>query len=325
MWYTNITMSSYQHEPVFGPAISEAIKVIRKEPGLALFGLLSVVVGQFGLADFLGKLAFGVTDTSSLFRIPWPQTLLSWVQLTWFLVLVIIVGSAIVLVAVAAEGALIAGAAYWYRFRKVGLLQRFWHTGVKHFWRLLAVHILEKILLIFILFVARFSFLYSSFIPTQWGRVVGSVVLTALIILFGLVVTSVAVFARGYIVVEEMTLQRGVVEGLRLFSGHGILSLELNFCLLILSTLYVLVFGFISTYLFIPSVFLLILAGFFNSPFLSVVAYYGGWLFVGLILMAAAAFLNAATTAIWIMVFMRIRHVGASSRLWAYLTHWFRR
>lgn len=313
-------------EPTYNQALSKAWDLVRHHKIIWVFGLLSVLLGQFGVTNFIGQIAYLDQSTFFVNRLSatilsstWWQPLLSGWYL-WLLVIAAALSILVVFLAVASEGALIALAADWYKKEKIDSIDKAWHKGVKHFWRLLAVKVLERGLLALLLGVVGYLLLFFLEAETMIGLILSGLVFAAGFIL-ALFISSVAIYASGYIVQDQNSLSVALNKARLLFGRHVLVSLELavvQFFASIVLIAVVLVLGFC---LLAPSVVLSIVAGFTGyTGLIAFGIYLTMALFVVLVAVLGGIF-NAWITSSWIFLFMKMHREGVISRV----MHWFAR
>ncbi len=309
------------HEPTYRAAVGHAWKLTWHHKSLWVLGLLSIFLGQFGLANFIGQLASKIFFADSSW---WPASwgavhIASPDQFVWFSWLAFITAALtmfVVAAAACAEGALIATAVHYFNVRTVLSIHNAWRQGVKHFWRILAVNVLEKLSLAVILAVLLELITFFSGASVWWFGF--GVLLIAVCLFAALAISTVAIFTLGYVMVDNQGLIDALAEAWRLFCRHIFVSLELSLMLLVCNALVFAALWLGSFLVLIPSFFISLAAGFTGYLTLlsiSVVAYV--FLFVLVVAWLGAIF-NAFTTSAWMYLFMHMYHEGLGSRL----KHW---
>src|SRR3989344_5918045 len=143
-------------EPTYRQALTQAWHLVWRNKILWVFGLLSVLIGPFGINNFVGQLAAFISRPPVFLN--YPRLFLVLLQgkgapwMAWMLVLALMLVVLVVFVAVASQGALIAAAADGFKKKTVPNFEKAWHKGAKHFWRLLFLNLLRKAALGIILF-----------------------------------------------------------------------------------------------------------------------------------------------------------------------------
>lgn len=315
-------------EPTYRQALAEAWRFTWHNKIIWILGLLAVLIGQFGLSNFVGKLFLvgeaGYTHhflpvwvSAARYAMP-PLQNAGWV--VWLSVILIALGILVVLASVAAQGALVAAAAMFFKKKKVpltGYLDSAWHTGVKHFWRLLAVVVFEQLALALILSALTYilSIVLEAGGPTQF---IGTIAVTAAGFFLAMVASVVAIYTVGYIVVEEEPLGAALKKGWRLFHDHLLVSLETSLLLLLLNLFVVMLLSVVSVVLLAPPALFAVLAGSTNALWLMTV----GWALWFIFSVVAAALIgavyNAFVISAWTYLFMKMHKEGVMSRV----MHW---
>jgi hypothetical protein len=147
--------------------------------------------------------------------------------------------------------------------------------------------------------------------------------ITIIIISFGLLgaltVSTVAIFAAGYIVIDNCSVIPAFNQGWRQFTKHILVSLELSLLLLVLSIVVFLTFAAGSVIILAPSVAMSVVAGFTGYTNLIAGAAVMYVLLLASILIIVAGFFNAFTISSWMYLFMKMHHEGLGSRLVYYV------
>jgi len=254
-------------EPTYRQTFSHAWKLAWHHKILWIFGLLSVLLGQFGLDNFVGQLALlgsgqalFMTRFQSFSIAPffqWSAVLWS----VWLLVIIIGVLALLILMTVAAQGALIAAAGNWFKIKRPPNLAKAWHTGVAHFWRLLLVNIIKRALFLVLLLA-----LYQAVVSLTALESVAYQAMLVLIFSAGtfcaLIISATAIYASGYIVIERESALSAFRHGWDLLRRHFLASLELSIILLLVDVALIVLIATITVWFFIPSFIFTIAAGF---------------------------------------------------------------
>ncbi len=309
-------------EPSYGRALLKSWRFVWHNKIVWIFGLLALLVGQFGLNHFVGQLFLLGTNTASpISFISWPASWPVW-QITtveegllfsWLLVIMLAIGVLALVMGVLSQGALIAAAADYFKNETPPRLARAWHKSVRRFWPLLSLNIIQKIISGG-LWVVTF-YLLSIFKAETVSGFFATVITIGIAGLLMLAVSAVTIYAAGYIVEYNFSLLAGLVEGFRLFEEHVLVSLELSLILVACSlALYGVVYiGALLT--LIPSWFIWVTAGFTGSFGLFAVGLVVAVFLFGVLVAILGALFNAFTTSAWMYFFMRMHHQGVASRI----------
>ncbi len=309
-------------EPTYGRALLKSWRFVWHNKIIWIFGLLALLVGQFGLNHFIGQLLLLGSNTAapgSLFAWPdsWPVWQITTVEqgllFSWLLVIALAIGVLAVVMGVLSQGALIASAADYFKNETPPRLSRAWHKSVRRFWPLLSLNIIQKIISGGI-WVLTF-YLLSIFKAETVSGFCATVITIGVAGLLMLTVTAVTIYAAGYIVEYNFSLLAGLVEGLRLFEEHVLVSLEVSLILVACTlALYGVVYvGALLT--LIPSWFIWVTAGFTGSFGLFAVGMVVALFLFGIMVAVLGAIFNAFTTSTWMYFFMRMHHQGVASRI----------
>lgn len=306
-------------EPTYRQTLSHTWSLVWHHKILWIFGLLSVLLGQFGLDNFLGQmvtLGSGkkvLTGLSGLSFAPFFRGEAA-VWSVWLIFILAAIFILVVTVSVVAEGALIASAGSWFKVKKSPNLTKAWHVGAKHFWPLLVLNVLKKIIFLVLLFLVCVAAKYAATMGSNYYETFLSFIFSVGIFL-ALVVSATTIYAAGFIVVEREDFVTGLRRGWKLLQGHFLVSLELSLMFLAFDALLVTLIVLGAVWFFIPSFVFTIAAG---------VTGFTGLIYVGLILskilfLVGLALLgaihNAFITSAWIYLFMKMHREGLVSRL----------
>lgn len=319
------------NKPIYRQALLSSWHLVWHNKFLWILGICSIILGQWGLGDFIGQMnlfveeGFGLPPTfrelvTILTSLNFDSVTAALLSL-WFFVLVAVFVAAVVFIAVVSRGALIAVTSEWYYDRKRIPVSEAWHDGVKSFWPLFCVTLINRLLqAVVILFFA--NFLIGTAAVSGWYY--GVIVFLALLLSLFLVVAleAVTIYASGYIVLERVWFGKAVRQGWDIFRSHKFVSLELGVLLMLIS------FGLFGV-MVLFSVAVLI-------PFLALwfAANLTGWyvlITIGLILatmlfiiggIIAGGVFNAFTTTSWVYLFMKMHHEGIGSRVKHHLRNW---
>lgn len=309
-------------EPTYRQALSHAWKLTWHHKIIWIAGMLSVFLGQMGITNFVGELLGKLFTDSSWWPTSWGVIrLISSDQLFWFTwTLFLIVGALlfIVVTAACAQGALIIMALHWYRSHTVPTLSSAWRAGARHVGGILAINILEKFCLSTVLAVVLSV---TQVFGTSTAALFWQIITVSLGMLAALIISTVATYSLGYIVLDNATVIEAVGRGFNLLSRHLLVSFELAVILLACNALVLSAVSFAAILAFVPSFFVSIAAGATGYATLLTVAMVVYLFFAILFAVVIGAAFNSFTTSAWMYLFMKMHEGGLASRL----GHWFSR
>lgn len=286
--------------------------------------MLSVLLGQFGLDNFVGQLAL-LGSGQALFMprfqgfsiAPFFQgTAALWS--VWLLVIIIGVLALSVLMTVVAQGALISAAGNWFKIKRSPNINKAWHTGVAHFWRLFFVNIVKKILFFGLLWLVYAAVAGLTPFETA-GYQAALVVIFSAGVFCALIISAVTIYAAGFVVIEREGVLAAFRDGWNLLRRHFLVSLELSLILLLIDAALIVFITMVAIWFFVPSFILTMVAGFTG---------WGGLVSVGIAVSTAlllvflallGSFYNTFITTAWIYAFMKMHREGVTARLF----RWF--
>lgn len=321
------------HEPTFRQALSRSWQLVAQKKSLWIFGILSALIGQMGLSDFVGMMykitadGFKSDDFQLFFNYlkitNWHQV--SVVLLTlWLLGIILLLISLVIFIAVCSRGSIIAYAIHWYKKDKILSLTDAWNKGVQKFLPMLAVTLVGRGLQMLIIWI----FSMSAFRLVQGNNLTSNLLLVlvaGIAIFLALVIESISIYSSGYLILENKSLQISVKKGFALFLAHVMVSLELGIILMLCSAVVLGIIAWGSFFAFFPSLILWIIAGFTNFKFLIGLGIYTGVSLYAAFVMIVAGIFNAFVTCSWIYLFMKMHHDGIVSRVMHFFQHLFRK
>ncbi len=316
-------------EPTYREALSNAWRLTWHHPLVWIFGLLSIVIGQFGLSDFVGKLSVLYNQGavgSSFWSWPadWNLSVLSngWEMLSFGLNVVLLLGilALIIVAGVGSQGALVAISAHWYVKKKIFDTDQAWHHGIRHFWPLLLTNALAKGLTIATILSLIYLNNYVLLSRGGWSAMLFGLCF-ALAVFVVLVINSLAVYTAGYIITENFHFGEAVKAAWEIFRRHILVSLELSLIMVVLNFLLVALIVFGSFVLIIPSLILWLLSGVTGGVGLVTMGVILGAILFILFTVWIGTLYNVFNTSAWIYLFMKLKHVGAVSKM----AHWMER
>jgi len=320
------------HEPTFRQALSHSWALVKQKKSLWIFGLLSAVIGQWGLSDFLGAFyrtvsngfyLYGGEPLSDYFSVlNWHKVTLVLLSL-WLIGIILLVIFSLIFVAVGARGAIISYAIHYYKTGKILALHDAWNKGIKKFLPLLSIALLTRLLQLVDLglfsilarFILKGNGLFSSFLLVLVG---------AISILIALLIEASAIYASGYILLENKNIKKSLQKGWSLLSDHLMVSLELGLVLVFLNVLFLGVAVYGSFVAFVPSLIVWIIAGITGLNGLIIFGMYTGMVLYAAFILVAAGIFNAFVTCSWVYLFMKMHHEGIVSRTFIFLKKFFR-
>lgn len=316
------------HQPLYRQALHDAWELAWHHKLLWVYGLFAAFLGQLGLTELLTKVGLASStyalypawlkapsllfdsSVSVLVRLPLEE----W---TWFFCLLFILFGfflLLVFVSVSSQGALIRAAAQHAKKKKLPSISDAWASGVKHFWRLFFINLFKKGLLILLAVVVGWGALNAVNLPGNLD-VLLFVILFLLCMVAGLVLSFLALYAGGYVVVEEYPLFKSIKSAWELFLSHWLVSIEVSLLVLLLNVMMGIFVLAIFVLLFLPSLltsYLAFLAG--SASWLLGITIITDFVFVLFIILLGSVF-TVLITSLWTYLFMKMHHEGVKSRI----------
>jgi hypothetical protein len=321
------------HAPTFRRALLASWDLVRHKKSLWIFGLLSAVLGNWGISEFLGRMNFAFHGEKAYDFTSWFSGLYfegNWNNITavllsiWLVGILVALGLVAVFIAVSSRGAIMAYAVHWYKKEAVIPLAEAWHTGVRHFWQILAFSVFGKILQSAVIMCSACLFIWLRMqYGFAWSLAQVGVLLFALILV--LVIEATSIYSAGYAMIRRRNFFKSLKDGFNLFREHKLVSLELGIVLALCSLLLVGAIIFVSYIALAVSVLIWIAAGFSSSNFLFGLGMVVGAILLTLLVIICAGIFNAFNTCSWMYLFMKMHHEGVLSRTLHYVGKLFRR
>ncbi|MBI2436409.1 MAG: hypothetical protein HYV41_01530 [Candidatus Magasanikbacteria bacterium] len=320
-------------EPTYRDALKAGYDLAWHHKSLWLFGLFAAFLGQMGFVELIAKITRGVATTSSSSALVYMWNLLSvlkpsaiaeqlemsvdkWVWLLWLVV--IFAGFALMLlfISVVSQGAIVHSTARYIdkKGKKFEDADVSWHASRVHFWRLLVLNILRKVLTISFVIFATWG-MYNAIIFPRVGDILLFLLLFLLATVMGMILSFLLVYAVGYVVVENQKLIPALQNAWRMFTDHWFVSLEIGFIMIVLNVLALALVIFGLYVFFLPSLFMWTIAVVFHSQALFMAGVIVGFILFALYMALIASMFTVFTTATWTYLFTKMHKKGVVSRL----------
>ncbi len=320
-----------KHPPLYREALSNSWKLVWSHKLLLVFGLFAAFLGQMGIFEIIANLA-SVGSVKSGYIVGYTESLsfasrvgtglqsinlesgllLFWM---WLILFALIVGFGYV--AVVSQGALIKSVALFAKKNKVPDIAAAWHSGVKHFWRLLFIQIIRKL----ILFLVMLALGIAAYNASTGGDNASAFLYVGLFLLaaiVGIVLSFLSIYAAGYVVVEEYSLGEGIHAAWCLFVDHWLVSLEIAGILFLLNILLI-GLGLAGVLLFFsPAAILWIITAATGVHGLFVAGFVVSVTLVLFFIMFLGSVFTCFSTSVWTYLFMKMHREGIASRI----VHW---
>lgn len=321
------------HEPTYRDALKAGWQLAWRNKSLWVFGLFAAFLGQMGIIEIISKTSFAASGSQYyslwrssvnmlwdpslwkvLFSVPFDQA----VVVAWLLVMLVVLLVGFIAIAVISQGVLVHEAAKHIKHKRALERASSWDQGVNHFWRLLGLNVVKKLVLLFVM------------VFVGWGTVnalLNSSVFDRLLFLFlfllatfvGMVVSLIVVYAAGYIIIEDYPLGRALESAWKLFWNHWLVSLEVGFIFLVLNVVLV-VLAALGLYLFFLTIALFWMIGMaVNSTAVVSAGVLVGMFVFGFFLLFIGSVFTVFTTSSWTFLFMKMHREGIASRVMRWL------
>ncbi|MDO8499876.1 MAG: hypothetical protein Q7S66_04430 [bacterium] len=302
-------------QSIYRETIKRAWHITWHNKPLWILGLLSLLIGQFGLADFIGQvLKANQWPTMRYAMDGWQITNLKMsVGIIWaggiFLGLMLLAAVA----AAIAEGALIYAAAHAYKKNSLAAAKISWEKGAAAVWPIIGISLVRRIALGLIACLVAYTIqkIYLTTGYFNWVYLVATVVL----VFTAVVVSAVSIFALCYSVIGAHDLGASIRRGWQLFTEHVLVAIELTALLFCLNFVLLFVLLIVTFVIFIPSIFFWLTATVTGQAVWFTVGFLVGWILLAFSVGIIGAAYNTFTVNAWVSLFMKMHHEGIGSRL----------
>jgi hypothetical protein len=317
--------------PLYTAVFAEAWHMMWRHKKLLWFGFLASLIGSANVFDFLVnayyRLRLETAPSSNVVVAVLGSILESGVAdpkrvvlfSGFLLALSVIVGLVLLYFLVSAQGALISGAANYFRNKTIDL-GVMWDQGRARFWPLFVINIIRLFILFAFLVIMAYP-LTAFVMPTYavMGPVSGFVLILLLMIL-GLFVSFIALYAGMFIVLRGHSTWRSIREALSLFKDHWLVSCEVGLLMFIANFVALLAAAAVLILISIPVTVLVVLYVSYSS-----VMFFIALVVLFVILLVLLAFIWSAYTtwivSTWTALFLHMEKGALVSRI----LHWTRK
>ena len=298
---------------------------------LWVFGLFAVLLGQMGVIELFTKIGMIGTDYAlfpnwiffldfasiSAFLSNFVFSVQGWLLLIWLGILFFGFGFFLIFAAVSSHGAIIDSAAQFIDKEELPDVGEAWHGGTHHFWRLFGFQAIKK-LTVFILSIVTVLTAVSAIVEQTVTSYILFILTLLLSITVGMIVSFLAVYAAGYVMVEEYSFMDAIKSAWQLFVDHLLVSIEVGFTILAINLLVAFVGLVLLFILFFPTLILWIMATTMASQSLFFLGTFVATILFVLFAAILGSWLTVFTTSVWTYLFMKMHKEGMVSRL----LHW---
>lgn len=321
--------------PVYRVVLRQAFNITLRYKALWFLGFLATFLGvgseyQFLINQYLNfsdggwEQALGAFD---IFRLE------NWLLLKaalaaasgWFyaaLALLIILAAAFIWVIISAQGALVRAVGSHLKGKPVALLEEF-KGAARSFWSLLGILALSRLLALFLLsvvglpLVAILFYLDEALLPAGAAWLFFALALPTIIVF-----SLVSKLALAYHLLAKEPWRASLTRALSLFAAHWLVCVELALILLPIGLIFAILLVPAVSLLAVPFlVFGLALAEVSSAAMVKIFFALALTLFFFLLLLLGSA-LAAWQSAVWTVLFMRIKDAPAQSKLIRILHNW---
>jgi hypothetical protein len=313
------------HEPTYRQALSHSWKLAWHHKSLWILGFFAAFLGQMGITEFLGKISFPTASAffddlsfydffAKLFS-GFSLSLMGWVSLGWIFLLIGCVFLFLFVAAILSQGALIHASALWVKKDHLPNAEKSWHASAVHFWGLLILNILRKIIVVALAALISYSVFQSVVHAETACRLLCLLAVFIGSALIGMVISFLTIYTASYIVVENYPLGWAVSAAWRMFCKHWLVSFEVGFILLGLNLLLGVLALLVLMILTIPTTlawFVTMLAG--KSIIWFILSVVSPFVFALFVVVLGSVFV-VFSTSVWTYLFMKMHREGLFSRI----------
>ena len=235
-------------------------------------------------------------------------------------VLVVLAGLLVVglFVSTVAQGALIYLGARSTALVKIPTTSaKAWHVGVRFFSPLLVINLLKKVILLVVGLCVVWLTGYAAIAHSALISF-ATVIVYILAFIIGMIVSFLAVYTGGYVVVGEYRLKDAIVAAWNMFCAHWLVSLEVGAILLLCNVL----LGFFALFSFfffvIPALIFWVIGLILHTSTLFLIAFFVCTISFLLFVIFLGSLFTVFSTTTWTYLFMHMHEHGIVSRLLAW-------
>ena len=316
-------------EPTYRDALTHSWYLLTEHKVLWIFGLFAALLGQMGIIEILSKVVVTAkyfTYYPLIANIPailktffgaigdWQLSFDKIVWLVWLMVILAAFAFLFIFVAIVCHGAIIHSVAQYVRGKTKLAHHESWHAGVWHFWRLLSLQLIKKVILsAFVLFVGFAT--YNYVVNPSVGNSTFFSFSLLISLFFGSILSLLTTYAASYVVVVEFHVKGALQAAWTLLRSHGLVSFEVA----LLSLAVNLVAGMFADLTIVFFRIEIFIISFLSLIFQSITIWSLGNTLSALlatgIFMVIGSFVTVFTTTLWTYVFMKMHRDGVTPRI----------
>lgn len=322
-------------DSLYRRSLAHAWQLTWRHKFLWVFGLFAAPLGQMGLFEFFKRVDMFTIDPS---QVPLEASAFPFkpiaaavfgsltigsgqgVWLIWLAILLFGLFAGLVFVAVASQGALIHTTAQSLLRKKEPNTDIAWHAGTAHAGRLFFI-LLFRAFTFGVLGLAFAWGVYAATINPNASDLIVYLLLAIGTVGVGMIVSFLAAYAAGYVVVEEFGVFRSIAEAWKLFISHWLVSFEIGALLLGVSLVGMFLSFFSLLMFFFPAVLVWLIAMATGNLALFVSASLLATVLSTMVIMMLSSWLTVFSTATWTHLFMHMHRRGVASRIVRWATH----
>lgn len=323
-------------EPTYKQAWHHAWRILLEHKILWPLGLFATFLGQMGLLEFVTKFFTALKQGNSYeswgnlpsifasvatfftsIRLPLDK----WILTIWLWVIVFGILLVFLFLAIVSQGALVYITGQKLKAKTTVHIGRAWAAGISHFWRLFSVHLVRKFIIIALTILISQATI-SAINQTSAVSSLALVVILAVSVVLGFILSCLSIYTVGYIVIEEYTLFKAIKAAWILFKEHILVSFEVGFVILIVNIILTILACIGAAIFLSPLLLSFLFSGLIiNVYFWFVMSVSGIFCFV-LYLVALGSFFTILTTSVWAYLFSKMHSQGIESRVVHHLSKW---
>lgn len=328
-------MPVHMKTPIYSQALRHSWHLAWKHKWLWPLGLFATFLGQMGILELLtvtGTVSGSITPSQFIFELVQVLRGVSfsvfrslpvneWVSFMWIIGIFVGVIVFVAYIATVSQGALIHITARSMgknnKDIKLPTVDKSWHAGIKHFWRLFFINIVKKLILVAFAIVLAFFSINSEVGGTlpEIFRFLGVLFST---IILGFVISFLVIYAACFVVLKEQGFFEALQSAWKLFTDHWLVSIEVGLILIAINLFLGLVVGFSMFFFFIPSLFLWIIAAVLGSSTLFATATTVAFLLFAIFIILIGSVFTVFSISTWTYLFTHMHKKGIKSKV----HHW---
>lgn len=198
---------------------------------------------------------------------------------------------------------------------KAHTLQGGLSNGVKRFWPVFSMNVMEKIVVASVLFIVNLPLMFSAFTEISKAEMTAYIVIFIILVPALLIMSLIIKYAIAYIIIKNETFGQSLKRAWRLFADNWIISIEMALLLFFISFIFAFLVLISISVMVLPFLFLVNMTSIAFGAFASLIIVLISAIVALVFIVAASAFMTTFQIVCWTDLFIEIVGKGAESKL----------